>query len=83
MRVRRAISKAINRDLIIERVMEGVAIKAGQLLPEGFFGRSDKLKPEEYDAAGAKSFWLKLDIQMGLKQHCLVRMIVTLTMQRS
>ncbi|MDB9703553.1 ABC transporter substrate-binding protein, partial [Rhodospirillales bacterium] len=34
VRVRRAISKAINRDLIIDRVMEGVAIKAGQLLPE-------------------------------------------------
>ena len=34
-RVRLAISKAINRDLIVERVMEGVAIPAGQLLPEG------------------------------------------------
>ncbi|MEM8744791.1 MAG: ABC transporter substrate-binding protein, partial [Pseudomonadota bacterium] len=39
-RVRQAISKAINRDAIVERVMEGVAIKAGQLLPKGFFGVS-------------------------------------------
>ncbi len=54
VRVRRAISKAINRDAIVERVMEGVAIKAGQLLPDGFFGRSDNLKPEKYDPAGAK-----------------------------
>ncbi|MEK9673248.1 MAG: ABC transporter substrate-binding protein [Rhodospirillaceae bacterium] len=54
VRVRRAISKAISRDLIIDRVMEGVAIKAGQLLPDGFFGRSDKLKPEAYDPEGAK-----------------------------
>lgn len=54
VRVRRAISKAINRDAIVERVMEGVAIKAGQLLPEGFFGRSDKLKPDTYDPAAAK-----------------------------
>jgi peptide/nickel transport system substrate-binding protein len=54
IRVRRAISKAINRDLIVERVMEGIAIKAGQLLPEGFFGRSSKLKPEAYDPEGAK-----------------------------
>tara|TARA_E500000331_G_scaffold357654_1_gene420218 strand:+ start:1655 stop:3244 length:1590 start_codon:yes stop_codon:yes gene_type:complete len=54
VRVRRAISKAINRDLIVARVMEGVAIKAGQLLPEGFFGRSSKLEPEAYDPEGAK-----------------------------
>ena len=54
VRVRKAISMAINRDLIVERVMEGVAIKAGQLLPEGFFGRSSKLKPEPYNPDGAK-----------------------------
>jgi peptide/nickel transport system substrate-binding protein len=54
VRVRKAVSKAISRDLIVDRVMEGIAIKAGQLLPDGFFGRSSKLKPEAYDAAGAK-----------------------------
>ncbi len=54
VRVRKAISMAINRDAIVSRVMEGIAIKAGQLLPEGFFGRSDNLKPEKFDPAGAK-----------------------------
>ena len=54
VRVRKAISKAINRDAIVDRVMEGVAIKAGQLLPEGFFGLSPNLQPEEYDPQGAK-----------------------------
>ena len=54
VRVRRAISKAINRDLIISRIMDGIAIKAGQLLPEGFFGVSPNLKPEAYDPKGAK-----------------------------
>mgnify|MGYP003309412090 FL=1 len=44
----------IDRDEIVDKVMEGVAVKAGQLLPEGFFGRSSKLKPEAYDPAGAK-----------------------------
>jgi peptide/nickel transport system substrate-binding protein len=34
--------------------MEDVAIKAGQLLPEGFFGRSKTLKPVAYDPEGAK-----------------------------
>ena len=53
-RVRQAISKAIYRDAIVERVMEGVAIKAGQLLPEGFFGVSDSLQPVDYDPEGAK-----------------------------
>jgi peptide/nickel transport system substrate-binding protein len=53
-KVRKAISKAINRPAIVERVMEGVAIPAGQLLPEGFFGVSDNLPPEAYDPEGAK-----------------------------
>ena len=54
LRVRKAISKAINRDAIVARVMEGVAIPAGQLLPPGFFGTSENLKPEPYDPEGAK-----------------------------
>jgi peptide/nickel transport system substrate-binding protein len=54
VRVRKAISKAINRPAIVERVMEGVAIQAGQLLPEGFFAISPNLKPEPYDPAAAK-----------------------------
>ena len=54
LEVRKAISMAINRDAIVDRVMEGVAIKAGQLLPEGFFGVSENLEPVAYDPAGAK-----------------------------
>jgi peptide/nickel transport system substrate-binding protein len=53
-RVRKAMSMAISRDLIVERVMEGIAIPAGQLLPEGFFGLSSKLKVQKYDPEGAK-----------------------------
>ena len=55
VRVRKAISKAIDRDAIVDRVMEGVAIKAGQLLPEGFFGVTPNLSPEPYDPEGAKA----------------------------
>ena len=54
LRVRKAISKAINRPAIVEKVMEGIAIPAGQLLPEGFFGVSPNLKVEAYDPEGAK-----------------------------
>lgn len=53
-RVRLAISKAINRQAIVERVMEGAAIPAGQLLPDDFFGISPNLKPLTYDAEGAR-----------------------------
>jgi peptide/nickel transport system substrate-binding protein len=54
-RVRKALSKAINRAAIVERVMEGSAIAAGQLMPEGFFGYSPNLKVEPYDRAGAQA----------------------------
>jgi len=53
-RVRKAISKMIDRNAIVSRVMEGQAIPAGQLLDEAFFGTSKKLKPDAYDPAGAK-----------------------------
>jgi len=55
LRVRKAISKAINRKGIVEKVMEGVAIPAGQLLPEGFFAISPNLKVEPYDPEGARA----------------------------
>jgi len=67
LRVRKAISMAINRDAIVERVMEGVAIKAGQLLPAGFFGISSKLKPVSYDPAGAKKLLAEAGLKDGFK----------------
>ncbi len=53
-RVRKAISKAINRPAIVERVMEGEAIASGQLIPDFLFGATKNLKVEPYDAQGAK-----------------------------
>jgi len=54
VRVRHAISLAINRQAISERVMEGLSIPANQLLPEGFFGNNPSLPPVKYDPDGAK-----------------------------
>ena len=54
VRVRRAISKAINRQALVERVMEGAAVSTGQLMPEGMFGYTNALKTEAYDVEGAK-----------------------------
>ncbi|HET9470721.1 MAG TPA: ABC transporter substrate-binding protein, partial [Usitatibacter sp.] len=53
-RVRKALSIAINREAIAERIMEGKAVPAGQLLPDGFFGTSRKIKAPRYDPEGAK-----------------------------
>jgi peptide/nickel transport system substrate-binding protein len=53
-RVRKAISKAINRQALANNVMEGQAVPTGQLLPEGFFGYTNNLKVEPFDPEGAK-----------------------------
>ncbi len=66
-RVRMAISQAINRDAIVSRVMEGIAIKAGQLLPDGFFGRSANLKPVKYDPGLAKRNLSEAGVGDGFK----------------
>ncbi len=54
VRVRRAISKAINRPAIADRVMEGQAVPSGQLVSEKLFGYVPGLKAEAYDPDGAK-----------------------------
>ena len=53
-RVRKAISKAINRPAIVEKVMEGEAMPSGQLVPEFLFGATKNLKVETFDPEGAK-----------------------------
>jgi peptide/nickel transport system substrate-binding protein len=54
VRVRRAMSKAINRAAIVAKVMEGEAIPSGQLVPEFLFGATKNLKVEAFDPEGAK-----------------------------
>ena len=61
VRVRRAMSKAINRQALVERVMEGAARATGQLMPDGMFGYTPALKPEPYDPEGAR----KLLVEAG------------------
>jgi len=53
-RVRRALSKAINRSAIAGRVMEGLALPAGNILSPSVFGHDPAVKPEPYDPEGAK-----------------------------
>lgn len=53
-RVRQALSKAINRQAIVERIMGGVAEPAGDLLPFPLFGTSKDTKPTAFDPEGAR-----------------------------
>jgi peptide/nickel transport system substrate-binding protein len=66
-RVRLALSKALNREAIVSRVMEGVAIPAGQLLDDKFFGTSKTLKPVAYDPEGAKKLLADAGFPAGFR----------------
>jgi len=54
-RVRQALSMAISREALVERVMAGDAVVAAQFLPKGSAGTSDRLEavPHDPDAARA------------------------------
>ena len=53
-RVRKAISMAIDRQAIVERIMDGNAVVANQLLAREFFGYDPSIKGDAYDPEGAK-----------------------------
>lgn len=54
VRVRRAISKAIDRPAIASRVMEGMGVPTQNPIPSTMFGYNKDLPAEPYDLAGAK-----------------------------
>ncbi|GGE50263.1 ABC transporter substrate-binding protein [Agaricicola taiwanensis] len=54
LRVRQALSMAIGRDMIIDRIMEGMAIASGQVMPEGASGHVPEIAVPKYDPEGAK-----------------------------
>lgn len=54
LRVRKALDLAINRDVLVNVVLEGLGTPANQLMPEGFFGYSPEIGKREYDIEQAK-----------------------------
>ncbi|ETX28603.1 ABC transporter substrate-binding protein [Roseivivax isoporae] len=53
-RVREALDLAINRDVLVNVVLEGLGTPANQLMPEGFFGYTDQIGEKTYDLEKAK-----------------------------
>ena len=55
VRVRQAMSKMIDRSLLIDRVLSGAGMPAGQLAPIGLGGHSTALQPDQIDLEAAKT----------------------------
>src|SRR5476649_2219204 len=53
-KVREALSHAIDRKGIVDKIMEGVGLPAGDFLPWPAFGTSKTTQPDKYDPAQAK-----------------------------
>jgi peptide/nickel transport system substrate-binding protein len=53
-RVRQALSMAINREAIKDRVMEGLSEPTNNLVPKTLFGNNPNLKTVKFDPEGAK-----------------------------
>ena len=66
-RVRQAVSKSIDREAIVAKIMGGVAVPASQLLPPGMFGHNAQLKVEAYDPEGAKKLLAEAGYPSGFE----------------
>ncbi len=67
VRVREALSRAINRQAIVERIMDGQAVPAEQVLAKSFFGTSQTLQPTPFDPNGARKLLAEAGFPNGFK----------------
>jgi peptide/nickel transport system substrate-binding protein len=54
-RVRKALSLAINREAIRDRIMGGASLPTRNIVPPGFFGYVEELQPDPFDPEAAKA----------------------------
>jgi peptide/nickel transport system substrate-binding protein len=66
-RVRKALSLAINRNAIVDRVMEGTAVPSGQYLPPGVYSHAADIKPPPYEVEQAKKLLAEAGYPKGLR----------------
>ena len=64
-RVRRALSKMINRQALVDRVANGQDVIAGQIVPPGQGGYAEDLAPDTLDLAGAKQLLAEAGYPQG------------------
>lgn len=67
LRVRRALSMAIDREALADRVMEGTAVASGQWLPEGAFGYNPDVPPPRFDQQGARRLLAEAGFPQGFR----------------
>ncbi len=67
VRVRRALSIAINREALADRVMEGTASPSGQWLPEGVFSYNPDVKPPQQDIETARRLLAEAGFPQGFR----------------
>lgn len=67
VRVRRALSLAVNRQGIVDRVMEGAAVPTAQYLSPGTYSYVPDLKPDPFDPAKAKALLAEAGFPNGLR----------------
>nr|WP_319389967.1 ABC transporter substrate-binding protein [uncultured Cohaesibacter sp.] len=65
VRVRHGLSLAINRQAIIDRIMDKQGVPAGQLVPDGYAGYVESLKPDPYDPKKAKELFAEAGYPNG------------------
>ena len=66
-RMRKAVSLAINRQAISDRVMDGLSSPAGQFSPKGYIGYSPNLNADPYDPSQAKTLMAEAGYGDGFK----------------
>ncbi len=71
-RVREALDLAIDRQSMVEIVLEGLGKPANQLMPVAFFGSSPRIPPKPFDVNKAKSLLTAAGYPQGFKVdlHC-------------
>jgi peptide/nickel transport system substrate-binding protein len=67
IRVRQALSLALDRRAITERLMEGTAEPAGQYLPGSFDGTSPRIVPDPHDPARARALLAQAGYPTGFR----------------